>query len=278
MGRFGDQWVVDRTLFDFKMGGSCQCCGFSHIFNPEGLAGLIKEMSDLETDAQRQELTAAQRCPWPPDMRDEVWADRVRLRYKMKKEMINYKNFFDGVERNDLAIWCKEILGLSGLRKLLQMPRSEVTERVKHHYGIHSAFAVLLCTVIEQVASFKKTGYGTDARGPAEKDFEEALIFKRQCGFTLPIENEDGIDDCVLNTFIDMMMSLSGPKLLLRGPKTSTDANEDEDNAAQAGEEMAIGSRCPSFRSDRRVLRLLIARYWADRIIEKFQAKTNHEK
>ena len=29
----------------------------------------------------------------------------------------------------------------------------------------------------------------------------------------------------------------------------------------------------PSFRSDRRVIRLFIARYWADRLIEKYNQK-----
>jgi len=155
--------VVDRTLFDYLMGGDCQCCGFRHFFNPEGLAGLIKEVTDLETDAAKAELTAAERSPWPPEMRDEVWADRVRLRHKMKKEMNGYKDFWtvDGADesssnrKEEVTAWCRDTLGVDGLARIFQIPRSEISQTVHDHYGIHGAFGTVLRTVMEQVANFK---------------------------------------------------------------------------------------------------------------------------
>ena len=89
MPRFSDQWVVDRTLFEFATGGSCACCGFSHLFLPNGLKGLIDEVSDLETDAANNEFEAAQKSPWPPTMRDQVWADRVRLRHERERSRVD---------------------------------------------------------------------------------------------------------------------------------------------------------------------------------------------
>ena len=90
MPKFGDQWVIDRTFFEYVNGGECACCGFPHMF-PGGIEGAINAISDLETDAAQAEIKANEKSPWPPEMREEVWADRLRLRYKMKKEM----NIFD---------------------------------------------------------------------------------------------------------------------------------------------------------------------------------------
>lgn len=39
--RFSDQWVVDKVMFDYVNGGECTCCGFAHIFNPQGLEGMV---------------------------------------------------------------------------------------------------------------------------------------------------------------------------------------------------------------------------------------------
>jgi len=121
MPRFSDDWVVDRTMFEFVSGGSCACCGMNHLFLPDGLKGLIDSISDLETDAANNELSAAQKSPWPPNMRDEVWADRVRLRHKMKKEMKVYKDFFEKEGRESVERWCRDEIGASGLRKMFQM-------------------------------------------------------------------------------------------------------------------------------------------------------------
>ena len=87
MPRYSDDWVISKSLFEYTTGGSCQCCAFPAIFDPNGLKGLISSVSDLETDAANEEFNAAQQSPWPPEMRDSVWADRVRVRHKLKKEM-----------------------------------------------------------------------------------------------------------------------------------------------------------------------------------------------
>lgn len=123
MGRFNDQWVVDKTMMDYFSlgGGNCACCSLV-AFNPGGLKGLINSISDLETDAADAEFDAAQRSPWPNDMRDQVWGDRVRLRLKMKKEIAKYRDFLannGGIAAVDQ--FCREKLGPSGMGKMFQL-------------------------------------------------------------------------------------------------------------------------------------------------------------
>ena len=81
----------------------------------------------------------------------------------------------------------------------------------------------------------------------------------------------------VLNMFLQRMVNLAGPTLLNRAPKTShqNDDNEgsDSDKDGSDGAEEEDEPNIPSFRSDRRVIRLFIARYWADRLIEKYNQK-----
>ena len=67
MPRFKDEWVVNKSLFEYTTGGSCACCSFA-FFDPDGIKGLISSVSDLETDAAEKEYQSIQRSPWPPEM------------------------------------------------------------------------------------------------------------------------------------------------------------------------------------------------------------------
>lgn len=295
MGRFNDGWVIDKSLYEFlNLGdGACACCDVSDIFNPDGLKGLINSISDLETDDADAEMKAAQQSPWPPHMRDQVWGDRVRLQFKMKKDMSYFRDFFDYHEVDTLDLWCREKLGPHGLQKIFQMPRSEIMDDIRAKYNVmrHGGFGVVLTSVIEQVANFKKTKLPTDGIAAKEIDFEKILTFDRRSGFTIPITTMNSannliISDDVFRVFLDMMVSLGGQKLLARRPKktSNTDKNEVEDvddvndDLVQDGSEqyqLESNKRSgPSFRHDRRAVRLLIARYWACQLITRFNADT----
>ena len=312
MPRFTDKWVLDKCMFDYVQGGSCACCGFPHLFAPGGLEGMINAMSDLETDTAANEINAAKASPWPPDMRDQIWSDRLLLRFKMKKEMKVYRAFLEGVVKDDIintdttntdyneeerinikdAIpllhkFCINELTPNELRQIFQLPRSEVTEVLKTKYKICSAYGVVFCSVVEQVANIKVTGYGIDARcnsgdDNSEEKFENELKFaKIGLGFHLDITTQhEGdnwkVNEEVLDMFLQRMVSLAGPTLLARAAKTSHEDDDDDDNGSgsdkDGSEEVADKNEpnIPSFRSDRRVIRLFIARYWADRLIEKY--------
>jgi hypothetical protein len=256
MPRFTDEWVVDRTVFEFVNGGSCACCGFSHFF--PNVDSMITAISDLETDAAQAEIAA--HSPWPPEMREQVWADRVRLRQKMKQEMQVYQTFWDQHSK-EFSEWC--LTNPKKLKQILQMPRSEVMEKMKTKYGIHSAFGIVVCTVTEQVANYSLTGYPTDAVGETETAFEESLVFDRRGGFTMKIVGKDAsINEDTLQILLNRIQSLGGPKLLERGASKS-DEGEADDGIQE-------GQKGPSFRSDRRIVRLLVARHWADLLRNKY--------
>lgn len=282
MPRFNDEWVIDRTLFEYVNGGSCACCGFNY-FLPSGIDGLIQSMSDLETDAASQEISAGANSPWPPELRQQIWADRLRLRHKLKQNMPQYRTFWKE-HGDDFTQWCHELDGISW-KKMLQLPRSELSEILRTQYNIHSAFRVVLDVIMEQVASFKLTCYPADARGSSsESNFERILMFDRRGGFTLPMVNSDGsLSAETLEIWLERFKTLGGPKLLDRGPSktkgctTSNGDDGDGDDEDGGADDAAAPSRTNSepnhgFRSDRRLIRLLIARYWADALIQKFQS------
>jgi hypothetical protein len=282
MGRFTDDWLIDRTLFDYVQGGSCACCSFAN-FMPNGTAGLIQSMSELETDAQNAEVAALDQLPWPPEMRDQVWMERIRLRLKLKTAMKDYKLFYEQ-HGDSYEDWFQQ-QAPSRLQKLFQLPRTEVTERLKQEYNIHAAFGTVLCAVVEQVAHFEMTGYPTDGRGEAETNFEACLSFGRRGGFGLEFgllttelkrttntnsagQQEHELDPEMVQMWFRRHQTLGGPKLLDRNPKISEEGGADDvDVDADADGTTAApssGAGGPSFRADRRVIRVLIARHWAD--------------
>ena len=175
MPRFSDEWVIDRVLFDYVSGGSCACCGgMSHMFLPNGTQDWITAMSDLDTDQQQAEVAALERHPWPAELRDQVWADRVRLRQRLKRNTKEYSQFW---EQHSDAFCEWSLRNLDSMRRMIQIPRSEVMEIMREQYKIHSAYGVVLCAVLEQVANFGLTAYPVDARGDEETAFEKDLMF-----------------------------------------------------------------------------------------------------
>mmetsp|Transcript_27968 Transcript_27968/g.45400 ORF Transcript_27968/g.45400 Transcript_27968/m.45400 type:complete len:331 (-) Transcript_27968:85-1077(-) len=188
-----------------------------------------------------------------------------------------------------LEKFCMNELSPRQIQGIFQLPRSELTEVLNSKYKICSAFAVVFCTVVEQVANFKVTGYPTDARSNSNGDnseeiFEQNLKFKKVGrGFCVDIITSSGtINEKVLRMFLQRMVGLAGPTLLARAAKSSSSSStsegggggsgsDDDDGDVDGASSEVIESRGPSFRSDRRVVRLMIARYWADRLIEKYE-------
>ena len=146
MPRFRDEWVIDRVMFDYISGGSCACCGFQH-FLPNGTADLVDAISDLDTDAAQMEKAALANHPWPADVRDQVWADRVRLRQKLKRDRGRFADFWSA-HGQAFEAWCRTDAVTSNLRRWLQLPRTEVMEVIQAKYDIHSAFGVVLCKFV----------------------------------------------------------------------------------------------------------------------------------
>lgn len=269
MPRYTDEWLTDRVLFDYVSGGSCSCCGFVH-FLPNGTADLITALTDLETDQANAEIKALDDSPWPPDLRDQVWSDRVRLRQKLKLDIASYEEFWEAHE-DAFVRWCHD-QDSSFWRRHFQLARNEIMEEVRQKYNIHSAFGVVLCAILEQVAFFDMTGYPKDGRGSDEIEFEKSLAFVRQGGFTLKNMVVDGtVSKEVLQVWLNRMKSLGGAKLLQRASEKADENQEDvidQGGVDDAGK--VLGKSSAGFTSDRRVIRLVIARFWATSLQKKF--------
>lgn len=108
------------------------------------------------------------------------------------------------------------------------------------------------------MANFNITGYETDGRGDAEIGFEGCLKFDRRGGFTLT----DVASEESKSKWLVRHRALGGPKLLERKMKCDDEEEEDDNNDVDADKKNT--SDVPSFRSDRRIVRLLIARHFAD--------------
>lgn len=147
MPRFSDQWLIDRTLFDYVQGGSCACCAFN--FLPNGTAGLIESMSEFETDAANAEVRALDKLPWPADMKDQVWMERVRLRQYCKRTMKTYRHFWD--KHGDAYSEWFLTQTKQQLCRYFQLPRTEILEQLqKEKFHVHASFGTVLCAVTEQ--------------------------------------------------------------------------------------------------------------------------------
>ena len=125
---------------------------------------------------------------------------------------------------------------------------------------------------MEQVAAFQFTEYPPDGRGSMEIDFETKLLtYDRRGGFVLPLVSDDGeLQEDLVQIWMRRMESLGGPTLLERRPSKPKDGDQ-EDNDDPDGPNSALAK--PSFASDRRIIRLIIARIFADLLTAKFLEK-----
>jgi hypothetical protein len=305
MPRFSDQWLIDKTLFDYVQGGSCACCSFN--FLPNGTKGLIESIgSEMETDALRQEVNSLNVLPWPHDMKEQVWMDRVRIRQYCKQQMRDYQEFWR-MHGTDFSQWFLHSVSTEQLQRLFQLPRSDIVDRLlqKGHgrpssFSVHAAFGSVLCAATEQVAHFELTQYPCDGRGEAEVGFESCLVFDRRGGFTL-----NGLDtETTKRMWLLRHETLGGPTLLERNAKkvpvdkrrskdredndddgygdndddADIDDNDDADDNVNNNNTKNTYSPpppTPSFRSDRRIVRLLIARQFAD-VLQRAYMKEHH--
>lgn len=217
---------------------------------------------------KEREIQAVKNSPWDEVMRGQVWGDRGLLRWRMKKEMAGYKSFLESVGEGPLAVerlhdFCYGITR-QDLYEIFQLSRQDLVDLLKTKYKICSFYTIVFCTVAEQLEHFELTGFGVDApdcQSDSELHFENDLKFdKKGRGFCIDAvtynksDDEYTINDSVIRHFLQRMVSLAGPTLL----------------TCPTSDEASNTSSSPSFRSDRRVIRLIITRYWADKLIDKY--------
>ncbi|KAL7504351.1 hypothetical protein ACHAXN_002027 [Cyclotella atomus] len=284
MPRYTDSWVLNNTIFIYLQGGgACICCAPQPLlFSPEKepVDAIIRSIDDLNQLEQEREVQAVKISPWDETMREQVWGDRGLLRWRMRKEMSSYQQFLvelcgqgadveSVVEKGAIAKlrdFCINHMTADELHDLFTLSRQELEDILKSRYKICSFYTIVFSTVAEQLENFHLTGIGLDA--PENQDnitevqFERELRFDRRRGFCIDAVNKSGdeyvIHESVLMNFLQRMVSLAGPTLLQCSISSTSD-------------EKCSSSNDPSFRSDRRVIRLIIARYWADKLIQRYR-------
>ncbi|KAG3217101.1 hypothetical protein PC129_g12050 [Phytophthora cactorum] len=242
MRKYEDTWVVDRTMFEYVNQGGCSCCGVTHtIMN---LADFASKCSDWETDDENKE----QFSPWPMFIHEEILTERARLRMAMKADMNKYRGFVDAHMKGFINWWSR--LGENAKARMFQLPAEEVLSYFRVQTKVKGSYEILLCAILEQIRHFQETGY-TDGRVAAELYFEKNLVY---------IANDAGDTN-----FFEMLKILGGPKLL----PVRTTRNPNEKSEAEA-EQAKSESNVQSFRSDRRLVRLVMFRIFADMAMRKY--------
>ncbi|KDO20849.1 hypothetical protein SPRG_14080 [Saprolegnia parasitica CBS 223.65] len=252
---FLDAWVVDKTMFEYVSKGGCSCCGISSAMI--NFAALDAPCSDWETDDEDREMFS----PWPTFIHEDVQKQRVMIRHRLKQHLPLYASFW-AEHGAAFATWWTQLTAATKFR-LFQLPEADVTAYVHSHADVHGPYGIVLATVTEQIKHFSVTGY-VDGRTVAEVAFERHLQFEKSA-FTLapsylalPANAPTGF--CAL-----LQHFLAGPRLL----PASTDETSGDNN------DSATTSRAPdavqSFRSDRRVVRLVLARLLADVVMAKYE-------
>ena len=254
--RFLDSWVVERTLFEFVNAGGCSCCGMQH--GGMRMEDFQKMCSDFETDDGRKE----KKSPWPDFMRDDVWSERVKFRRLLKEGLPTYASRFPaGARETDFTRWFRSI-DVKERARAFQMPKDEL-KLMLNNMGFKPAYNVVLCAVVEQVERYQDTGYVEDGASDAEVTFDECLYVERGA-FVLNPEyytEPDGID-----LLLQRFSELGGPHLLAKRDEERRQRANDDGPVDEAAREDT-----QTFRSDRRLVRVCMARYFADVCWRKFQ-------
>jgi hypothetical protein len=111
--------------------------------------------------------------------------------------------------------------------------------------------------VVEQVKRFRETDLPCDGPTACERAFEKVLETKKGAFVT---QDSDYFET---DAFMDMVLQVGGATLLPKRTK-SDDAGDSN-----------MTSSTLSFKSDRRLMRLIIFRYFQDRAIRRFLQATN---
>ena len=137
------------------------------------------------------------------------------------------------------------------------------------------AYQTILYAIEEQVQKFEMTGYKADGATEPEIALEKYMIFKRGawCMKEDYYSTDEGCD-----MFFGMLMQLGGDHLM---PKRSYDLRDESEAAKKKAEDGGNENLGPTFRSDRRLVRLVIFRYFANiawRKFQRFQALKKQQK
>ncbi|ETV78204.1 hypothetical protein, variant 1 [Aphanomyces astaci] len=265
---FQDAWVVDKTMFDYvSQGGGCACCG---ITNAMMNWDKFQQCSDWDTDDEHRELFS----PWPTFIHEDVQTQRCIIRASMKQQLSSYASF-RATHGDSFKSWLAA-LPLSAKQRAFQVPESEVLHYVAaHDCNVHGPYGIVLNAVTDQIKQFHATNY-LDGRHPAEIYLEKHLHYEKGA-FTVSSTFMASAEP-----FLSCLSYLGGPRLFPTPPNPPDEEDGGNTTTPSTLEPPVKGSTSTvdhvvqSFRSDRRLLRLVIVRSFADILRRKYLRDVVH--
>ena len=224
--------------------------------------------SDVETDDGEKEKLS----PWPKFMVEEVWADRVKFRRILKEGIPRYRSLNEEHLPELMKWWMN--LDTRTRKRCFMMPKEELLMQFDNTFDFKTAYRVVLCSVVEQVQNFEATGYRADGATDGEIVLEGVLL-KKKGAWTVDRDYYETKEGCEF--FFAMMRQLGGDHLMPKRPQELREEseqakamaeNQGSDDDADTNEQ---SQTTQTFRGDRRLVRLLIFRYFADQAWRKFQ-------
>lgn len=225
-----------------------------------------------------------------------VWMDRIQVRLRLEKSQYIYSQLFSSffhdatlpnTHEEDYRIhalyeWFQQYWTIEELETFFQISHFQVLQLLRDQYKLveKNYLDIFLPSILQQMENFHLTRYPLDSRGKEEIEFEQVLETTSSY-FFLPVatcsmipqqdKEQDGnssiiassmvlqtkmIETTTILVFIKMMLRLERPILLEKGHDSIYIQRMDP---------------YPSFRYDRRMIRLIIVRHWADGIIERWK-------
>lgn len=157
-----------------------------------------------------------------------------------------------------LTYAARALYNIAAQRQIFQMPQQEIVDFFNNSFK--HAYQVVLSAVAQQVVNYVDTGYSDDGATLAEVTFEECIFLDKGAIVIEPdfYGTEEGVD-----ILIDRFKELGGDHLL---PKR----DDERRNKAEHADAAEDSKDSQSFRADRRLIRVTIARYYADVAWRKF--------
>lgn len=269
--QFEDEWVENNTMFKLFTQSGCSCCNMAVQVD---IQSFVAECTDL-SDAAGQEDD--NKSPWPQYIREAVWADRVRFRKVLKARQKEFHQQGPDLMGKLTTLW--NGMSLAERTDLCSIPTSALHAHLKDGFGFSPVYRLVLLAVCEQVLQFEKTQYKPDAVTHAELSFEKALGDASDSDMVTVSDAFLGRDGGDKEGFVARLGELLQGSIL---PRTSTIAlNEEESSSGKSKdksaeeveveEEKSAPASRRSFRSDRRLVRLVVYIMFLDMLLERLQ-------
>lgn len=194
-----------------------------------------------------------------------MWEDRVKFRRALKDGCARYADFIEKSGERFERFW-RETLAPDRKRRLFQLPVAELHRVISDDFGFSESYRVVLLSVAKQVENFAETLYEDRTPSATERRFQGALGSKRGAFVVAEEYFEDGDGG---DGFLARFREQASTKLIAKPPREekAPDAAGDADGAgAKTAPRVA-----QSFKADRRLLRLVIFRQFADVVMSAFK-------